>query len=376
MKYRKIANTDINVSLLGFGAMRLPLLKNSDTEVDVTEAVKMIRYAIDNGVNYIDTAYVYHRRKGESIVAKALADGYREKVLIATKLPLWNLQSFSQAESIFEEQLVNLNTSRIDMYLAHNLTNDFFKKVKDLKIWDFFAKKRGEGKIRFIGFSFHGDSPAEFKEILDEYPWDFCQLQINYIDKDKQAGVEGYEYAVSKGVPVIIMEPLKGGKLTEAMPPSVQRYWDSLEYDRTPAEWALRWAANLPGVLTILSGMSTLEQVEENIRILSDADINSLSEEELSVIEKAAEEYRKLILYQCTSCKYCMPCTVNIDIPEIIDYRNSCILYGRTKRLINTYKMYVDTKASECTACGECETKCPQHLEIKRIMKETAKLFE
>ena len=376
MKYRKFEAGNIDVSLLGFGAMRLPVMEDGSGAVDEAEATRMIRYAIDHGVNYVDTAYVYHGMKGENIVGRALADGYREKILLATKMPIWTFDSPDRMEPLFEEQFIKLNTEVIDMYLVHNITGGTFGKVKDFKIWDFLAKKREEGKIRFIGFSFHGESPAEFKEILDAYPWDFCQLQINYIDKDIQAGVEGYEYAVSKGVPIILMEPLKGGKLTDIMPPSIQKYWDSLESERSPAEWALRWAANLPGILTILSGMSTMEQVIENIKVLSDADIGSLSESELEIIDQVSEEYRKLIPYQCTACKYCLPCTVEIDIPMIMDCRNSCDAYGKTSKIQDFYDMWTVHGPSECTACGKCEAVCPQHLKIIQAMKEAAELFE
>jgi len=374
MKYRKFEKGGSDVSLLGFGAMRLPQLPNSD-DVDEEEAIRMIRHAIDSGVNYVDTAYVYHGGNSEIIVGKALSDGYREKTLLATKLPLWSCDDEEKIHAIFEEQLRKLGTGHIDMYLMHNINEGNFHKVKSLKIYDILEQKRKEGKIRFIGFSTHPESPKLFKEILDEHPWDFCQLQLNYMDKFVQAGFEGYEYAVAKKVPVVVMEPLKGGSLTGNVPPSVQKCWDSLSPARTPAEWALRWAANLPGVITILSGMSEMGQLEENIRVLSDAEMNSLSASELAVFDKVAEEYDKLIVYPCTGCKYCMPCAAEIDIPEIIGFRNSLPRYGLIKKLLDEYHMWVPHKASDCIACGKCEPHCPQHLEIIKIMKETAELY-
>ncbi|MDR3364601.1 MAG: aldo/keto reductase [Clostridiales Family XIII bacterium] len=376
MNYRYFKAGGSEVSLLGFGAMRLPTIGGGHDKIDEAEAVRMIRYAIDHGVNYVDTAYVYHGMQSEAVVGKALADGYRDKTMLATKMPFWIMKGPGDMGKILDEQLEKLATDCIDMYLIHDIHGERWDTVKAWKIWDFLSKAREEGKIRFIGFSFHGESPEEFKTILDEYPWDFCQLQINYMDKDLQAGVAGYEYAVSKGVPVVVMEPLKGGKLSDVMPPSIQAYWDTLESDRSPAEWALRWAANLPGVLTILSGMSAMGQVEENIRVLSDADAGMLTENELEVIDKAAESYRKLIAFPCTACKYCMPCTVSIAIPVVMDFRNSYNLYGKTDKMQSEFNMFVNPKPSDCVACGKCEEECPQHLEIVRAMRETAGFFE
>ena len=377
MNYRKFRDTDIDVSLLGFGAMRLPTTDSNPQNIDEAEAIRMIRYAIDQGVNYVDTAHLYHGMQGEAFVGRALKDGYREKTLLATKMPFWIMDGPEKMEEMFSGQLEKLGTDYIDMYLVHAIGGHHpWPTVKDWKIFDFCEKKRAAGKIRFIGFSFHGESPGEFKEILDAHPWDFCQLQVNYMDKGIQAGTEGYEYAVSKGVPIIIMEPLKGGKLTDVMPPSIQKYWDSLDSGRTPAEWALRWAANLPGVLTILSGMSTMEQVEENLRVLSDADEGGLTESELAVIENVADEYNKLIAYQCTACKYCMPCTSGIEIPLIMDYRNWYNLYGKTDKLVSDYNFFARPPASACTECGKCEKDCPQGLGIMQAVKETSEIYE
>ena len=376
MKYKYFAPADRDVSLLGFGAMRLPIIDGDFGKINEDESIRMIRYAIDNGVNYIDTAYVYHGRTSESLLGKALADGYREKVLLATKLPLWLLKGPEGMAPLMDEQFEKLNTDCIDMYLVHDIRGSNWETVQEWKVWDFLSKQREAGRIRFIGFSFHGESPALFKEVLDAYPWDFCQLQLNYMDIDTQAGVEGFEYAVAKGVPIIAMEPLKGGKLTDVLNPSIQKYWDSLGSGRTPAEWALRWVANLPGILTILSGMSAFGQIEENIRVLSDAGEGMLKESELAVIENVAEEYRKLVTYPCTGCKYCMPCTAGIDIPHLIDLRNACDIYGKTYKIQFEYDTYVQVKASACTACGKCEPECPQHIEIIKAMKETAELYK
>ena len=379
MNYRTFKAAGIDVSLLGFGAMRLPVIDGDPGKIIEDEAIRMIRHAIDNGVNYIDTAYVYHKTLGEALVGKALKDGYREKTLVATKLPYWLLNGPEDFEATFNEQLEKLQVDCIDMYLLHDIANaERWNMVKDWKLFDALMKKRDSGKIRFIGFSFHGETPAEFIEVIDEYPWDFCQLQINYMDKNLQAGVEGYEYAVAKGIPIVVMEPLKGGKLTDVMPPSVMKYWSGLGSGRSPAEWAFRWVANLPGVLTILSGMSTMEQLEENLRIFSDpgTDEGKLTEAELAIIDTAADEYRKLIPYHCTACKYCLPCTEGILIPQVMDFRNFCDLYGKTAKLRAEFNFFVKVKPSNCSACGKCEAECPQHLEIIQAMKEASDLLE
>jgi len=376
MNYRTFDAAGIDVSLLGFGAMRLPMLDSDKTKVDEAEAIRMIRYAIDHGVNYVDTAYVYHGRQGENIVGRALLDGYREKVLLATKLPFWLLGGPDEMPGMIDEQFEKLGVDCIDMYLMHDISGKRLETVKEWKIWDLLEKYRSEGKIRFIGFSFHGESPAFFKEVLDEYPWDFCQIQLNFMDKNIQAGIEGYEYAVSKGVPVVVMEPLKGGRLIDVIPPSIQELWDSLDKDWSPAEWMLRFVANLPGVLTILSGMSAMEQVEENVRVLSDADAGMMSAGDLDALDKIAEEYNKLIVYPCTACKYCLPCPSGIAIPQIIRFRNSYALFGTIAKLKIEWGFTVRRNPSECTACGHCEETCPQHLEIIKAMKETAELFE
>jgi len=377
MKYRKFNAAGLDVSLLGFGAMRLPILDNDMSKIDEDEAIRMIRYAIDNGVNYVDTAYMYHGEHGEELVGKALADGYREKVFLATKMPPWSVNKPEDLETLFNDQLKKLQTDYIDFYLVHCVSESFWDKIQSLKMWDFIVKKREAGKVGYIGFSFHGSCPEFFKKALDEYPWDFCQLQVNYMDMDIQAGMEGFKYANSKNVPVVVMEPLKGGKLVDAVHPDIQGYWDSIGTDRTPAEWALRWVANLPGVLTILSGMTTMEHVEENLRVLSDAGEGMLSDAELAVIDKVAEKYRSLTAYQCTACNYCMPCTAGINIPQMMGFRNFYELYRNTEKMKGwEYKINVGVEASACTECGKCEPLCPQHLEIMRAMKETKEIFE
>ena len=276
MKYRVNQKNNDKLSLLGFGAMRFPM--NENGRIDVDEAVKMVRYAIDNGVNYLDTAYIYQDGQSEETLKIAMEDGYREKVSVATKLPFMMMEKAEDMQTAFDVQMGRLGVDCIDYYLIHDINDASYEKYKNFDVLSFMKEKRAEGKITNIGFSYHGEKTDLFKEIIDSYDWDFCQIQLNYMDAENQAGVAGLKYAASKGIPVIIMEPIRGGKLTDIIPDSIQAYWDTINSERTPAEWALRWVANFPEVTTILSGMSTMEQVVENVQVLSDAEADSLSE--------------------------------------------------------------------------------------------------
>lgn len=375
MQYRTFNKTGQQVSLLGMGTMRLPLAE--DGKVDRQEAISMIRHSIDEGINYVDTAYMYHDGESEKIVGEALKDGYREKVLLADKMPVWLAKDEEKMRAMFDEQLQRLDVDTIDMYLVHNITAPVWKRAKKFNLMSFLEEKQAEGKIKHIGFSFHDELPL-FKEVIDAYPWDFCQIQLNYMDKDFQAGEEGLKYAASKNVPVIVMEPLKGGKLTDALPRTVKELWQQAEVQRTPAEWAFRWVANHPEVMTILSGMSAPEQLSENLRILSEAEANSLSDNELAVIDQVSAEYNKLIQYSCTACKYCMPCPKKIDIPTAINFYNEWFLYEGNPKIKADYPVWLTKgrRASDCVACKSCEGHCPQHLPISEIMKKAAEIFE
>lgn len=378
MKYRTFKEDTEKVSLFGIGTMRLPVIDGDQTKIDEEEAIKMIRYGIDNGVNYVDTAYKYHDGASEVVTGKALKDGYREKVFLADKMPVWLAKDASEQQKIFDEQLERLGVDSIDMYLIHNVDEFIWKRVLEFDTLAFIEKMKAAGKIKYIGFSFHGETPEFFKEVIDYYPWDFCQIQLNYMDKEIQAGVKGLKYAGSKGIPVVIMEPLKGGKLTDILPDYIKEYWNEAPIKRSPAEWALRWVANQPEVMTVLSGVSSMDQLKENIKVLADVEPDSLTDEELDIIDAVGKKYNELIPYSCTNCKYCMPCPQKVSIPDIIEDRNQWSLYNGNPKIKKDYLQFIVPKrrASNCIDCGECESKCPQHLPIASIMKETAEIFE
>jgi len=375
MLYRKFNKTGQDVSLLGMGTMRLPL--NEDGSVDSPTAIEMIRHSIDQGINYVDTAYMYHNGDSERVVGEALKDGYREKVLLADKMPVWLAKDEEKMKEIFETQFERLDVDCIDMYLVHNITAPVWKRAQKFNLLDFLKEQQAAGRIKHIGFSFH-DELSLFKEVVDAFDWDFCQIQLNYMDKEFQAGVEGLQYAGSKGIPVVIMEPLKGGKLVDAIPRTVKELWDNAPIQRTPAEWGFRWVANHPEVMCILSGMSAPEQLEENLRIFNEAEANSLTDEELSIIDAASDEYNKLIQYSCTACKYCMPCPQKINIPMGINYYNEWFLYEGNPKLKADYPTWMvkGRQAGDCIGCKACEGHCPQHLPIAEIMKKTAEIYE
>lgn len=375
MEYRKFDKIDREFSLLGVGSMRFPLL--SDGKIDEPQAIAMIRKAIDNGVNYVDTAYMYHDGNSEVVVGKALKDGYREKVFLADKMPLWFAKDENEMRDLFEEQFKRLDVECIDMYLVHNINASVWKLAKKFNVLAFLEEQKSKGRIKHIGFSFH-DKLDLFKEVIDFYPWEFCQIQLNYMDAEFQAGVAGLEYAANKNIPVVVMEPLKGGKLTDSLPESIQEIWETAEIKRSPAEWAFKWVANFPSVLTILSGMSNMAQLEENLKIFQDLKANSLTEKEQEIIKSAAYQYNALIKYSCTGCNYCMPCPSKINIPTLISLYNDWFLYGNSPKIVDDYFMWFppNRRASDCTGCKNCESQCPQSLPISEIMKLAAAAFE
>lgn len=375
MLYRSMPRGDRKLSILGFGCMRLPLTQEGTIDEGLAE--EMLCTAIDGGVNYVDTAWPYHNGESEPFVGKALEGTYRKKVSLATKLPIWEVTSRDDMERIIDEQLLRLRTDHVDYYLMHNFNEQRWENFRHLGFEKFLEKAQEEGKIRKVGFSFHDQLPL-FKTIADAYTWDFCQIQYNYMDQNYQAGTEGLRYAASKKMGVIIMEPLRGGKIAENVPPSVQKIWDSASVRRSPVEWALRWLWNIPEITLVLSGMSTLEHVRENLKIASQGTPKSLQEEELRLIDRAAEEYARRMVYPCTSCGYCLPCPQGVRIPECLNHYNSAFMFDDLERArFNNRVMLNETsRASACINCGACVPKCPQHIPIPEALAKVRELLE
>ncbi len=369
MHYRKFGSLDINISALGFGCMRLPINDGQSGNIDQAEATRMIRYAIDQGVNYVDTAYGYHEKMSEIAVGKALQDGYRQKVNLATKLPVWLVNETADFDRLLNEQLGKLQTDYVDFYLMHALSRDSWKKVVDLDLLSRAEAALADGRIRHIGFSFH-DTLDTFKEIVDGYDhWNFCQIQYNYMDIENQAGTEGLRYAASKGLGVVVMEPLLGGKLARHIP-ALEPIWDTATTKRTPADWALQWLWNQPEVSLVLSGMSTMQQVEENVASAGHAGLNAFQAEDLTVIAGAREKINQLSPIPCTKCEYCLPCPNGVNIPRNFEVYNEGAMYNDHDDARSSYKRWIsdETKAAQCIQCQECEDKCPQKIAISEWM--------
>jgi len=336
--------------------------------IDEVEATRMVRWAIDHGVNYLDTAYGYHGSNSERFVGRVLRDGYREKVRLATKLPCWMVESYADFDRFLNEQLQKLQTEHIDFYLLHGLGKDTWTKVRDLGVLRWLEEPLADGRIGHLGFSFH-DSYEIFKEIVDAHDkWTLCQIQHNYMDVEEQAGTRGLKYAASKGLAVVIMEPIRGGRLTKP-PASIQELWDTALTKRTPADWALQWIWNQPEVTMALSGMSTMEQVQQNVASADASGPNTLTEQELPLIARVRERYRELCPVPCTRCRYCMPCPNGVDIPRNFEIFNEGRMYDQIDIAREQYTQLAEEKrASACIQCRQCEELCPQQIPISEWM--------
>jgi predicted aldo/keto reductase-like oxidoreductase len=378
MLTRKNAKNGDDVSILGFGCMRLPM---KGSAVDEERAIALIRDAVDKGVNYFDSAYIYHGGKSEAILGRALEGGYRERVKIATKLPLFMVRKLEAAKKIFGIQLERLRTGRIDYYLLHMCTDKaMFDRLADLGVMSWLEELKAAGAIGNIGFSFHGVK-RDFAELIAAYPWDFCQIQYNYLDENNQAGRDGLLQAHALGIPVIVMEPLRGGKLVNGLPKAVSDAFAASGTAWTPAEWALRWVWNHPEVTLLLSGMSDEAQLADNVRMAADALPGGLSPAQLEAFAAAKRTLQAGTKVPCTACGYCMPCPSGVDIPAcfsaynekyLLRHRSAGFHYLQNLGLMSARPAY----ASLCTECGKCVKHCPQSIAIPAELKQVAKEME
>lgn len=381
MQYRRLGRTGIKVAALGFGCMRLPTLGAPD-KIDETAATRLLHDAIESGINYIDTAWFYHAAtfgqgaggQSEPFVGRALSGGWRERILLATKLPQQIVKTQDDMDNYLARQLERLQTDHIDFYLVHGLNGDAWNRMRDLGVREFLDKARECGLIRFPAFSFHGKK-EDFPRIIDEYEgWAFGQLQYNYIDTDYQAGLSGLRYAAAKGLGVVVMEPLKGGRLAKDLPPEMKAVFDNRPEGWSPAEWALRYVWNEPGVSLLLSGMNEPAQLEENLRVAEAAGPNQLSSEQQAVYEAARNAMRARMKADCSACRYCQPCPQGVQIPELLAALNSASIWNTKDPMFTSY-IRITGKPEACTECGQCEDMCPQALPIRELLKEVSATF-
>lgn len=365
MEKRKLEKLNIEVSLLGFGCMRLPVTETG--EIDEPEAERMLDKAIASGVNYIDTAYPYHDGKSEPFVGKVLKKYERSSLFLATKLPLWAVNALEDVDRLFQEQITRLQTDYIDFYLMHALSKERFDVMVKLGVVDRLAKLKAEGKIRYLGFSFH-DRYEAFEEIINYRDWDFCQIQLNYMDAGEQAGLKGCRLATEKGVPLVIMEPVKGGSLA-AFARDITARFRGLDPEASVASYALRWVGGVPGVKVILSGMTTMEQVEDNLKTFSP--FRPLSEKEQKEIDDIVALIKSRVQSGCTGCRYCMPCPAGVDIPGNFRVWNTYHMYQNYNMVKRRWEVELaDGKQAKCCVkCGKCEAACPQKLSIRKDLE-------
>ena len=372
MLYRTVPSTGAPLSILGFGAMRLP---QKDGAIDRPAARSTLAAALAGGITLLDTAWPYHGGESEPFLGEALAGVPRESYALMTKLPCWLVKTREDLASYLPRQLERLGTAYLDYYLLHSLDRGSWATMCELGALAYLEEARDEGLIRHVGFSFHDDLPT-FRRIVDAHPWDVCLIQYNYLDQSFQAGSAGLAYAVSKGIGVMVMEPLRGGALASPVPPEVQAVWDRAPVRRSPAAWALRWVWDHPGVVSVLSGMGSVSQVEENCATAREAHPGALSPREHEAVREAASAYRSLLRVACTGCRYCLPCPEGVDIPSCFELYNARYLF-KDERAPEKYATWLcgggenaPSDASLCTQCGKCVVRCPQGLDIPTLLGE------
>jgi len=370
MKYRNFGKLGIQGSAFGLGCMRFNGTASGDSIIDEQKAIRLIRRAIDGGVTYLDTAYVYLDRTSETVLGKALRDGYRDRVTIATKMPCEYVHNRAEMEALLDEELKKLQTDHIDFYLMHGINREKWEYFKSIGAPEFFDDMKKAGKIRYKCFSFHGPYD-EFEYIINDWDWDMVQIQYNFMDVDNQAGTKGLELAGRLGIPVVIMEGLLGGRLAKA-PENVQALYDAFPVKRSPVEWAFRWLCNHPEVATVLSGCNEAEQIDDNLRIFDTVEPGVMSAEELRLMDDVRAAYLSRTKIGCTGCRYCMPCPNGVNIPGTFSAWNNTSLYGIDPRQDWDFNQMLEKGETpdHCVACGACEAACPQHLGIIEGLKD------
>jgi len=371
MQYRSFPKLpQLPVSTLGFGCMRLPVLGGDPGRIDEEKATALLHAALDQGVNYVDTAWPYHGGQSEPFVGRALGSERRKQVHLAPKCPVWLVESEADWDRYLDQQLERLRTDHIDFYMLHALAADRWEAVRRFGGLQAFERARADGRIRHLGFSFHASLDV-FKEVVDGYDgWEFCQLQLNYLDEEYQAGVAGMRYAAARGIGTIVMEPLRGGALANT-PPALAEIWGRSERRWSSAEWALRWVWSHPEVVTALSGMNEPSQLEENLRVAGSA--APLCPSDLARFDEAKQVYRARMRVPCTTCGYCQPCPAGVAIPDVLSQYNSAAMFGSKSGPAAAYRLFVlgnGAGADQCTKCRECEAKCPQGISIASEIEE------
>lgn len=380
MQYRKIPKTGEEISVLGFGCMRFA---TKFGKIDVELAKSQILQAIDSGVNYLDTAWFYHMGESESFLGERILNGeYRQKVNIATKMPCFMISKKKQIEEIFQSQLKKLNVEQIDYYLLHALNLEIFKKMLNFDIIDFINEMKKQGKIKYMGFSFHG-THKDFIEIIDSYDWDFCQVQFNILDENFQAGTEGIKYAASKNIGVFVMSPLRGGALSLKMPPDAKKLYSNAKISKTPTDWALSFILNHEEITMVLSGMNDEKHIMENIETATNTLPNSFTDYENEIIKKVQAIFNEKLIVKCTGCDYCNECPKKINIKAAFKSLNDHSMFSKTlSKFVYIFTAVVQNKdgkthwASDCISCKKCEKVCPQNLEICKDLKLVSKKLE